>query len=126
VVELDIKEALNIEKRLKNISAGDTISAEDEKLFQMAAQLVGTLVSIYGMWSSSKKKINRLLKMIFGSQSEKLKDLGGGTPKEATKSEDITAGKTAKDFNNNDDEKKDDGKKKEREGGRREKFCGCI
>jgi len=79
-IELDINEALDIEKRLKNISAGDTISPEDEKLFHTAAQLVGTLVSIYGMWSSSKKKINRLLKVVFGNRSEKLKDLGSNFP----------------------------------------------
>lgn len=79
-IELDINEALDIEKRLKNISAGDVISKEDEQFFHMAAQLVGTLVSIYGMWNTSKKKINQLLKMIFGNRSEKIKDLGGNSP----------------------------------------------
>ena len=77
VIELDINEALSIEKRLKSISAGDVlkVSEEDEKIFQMAAQLINTLTSIHGMWSTSKKKINRLLKMVFGNRSEKLKDL---------------------------------------------------
>lgn len=78
-IEVDINQALEIEKRLNEISAGDNISKEDEHIFKMAAKLIGTLVTIYGMWSSSKKKINRLLKMVFGNRSEKLKDLGGNS-----------------------------------------------
>lgn len=76
ITELNIEEAINIEKHLKSIAAGDIINASDEKVFQMAAQLISTLTSIYGMWSNSKKKINKLLKMVFGNSSEKLKDLG--------------------------------------------------
>ena len=122
-IELDINEAIKIEKRLESISAGDEISVspEDEKFFHMAAQLIGTLISIYGMWSSSKKKINRLLKMVFGSRSEKLKDLG-------TSGSDLEVGNKPK-YNNtstsNDDDKSsdessddtnDDNKKKRRGG----------
>ena len=74
-LELDINEAINIKDRLQSMSAGKTISAEDEKAFHIAAQLIGTLISVYGMWTNSKKKVGKLLKMIFGSRSEKSKDL---------------------------------------------------
>ncbi len=139
-IELDINEAIKIKERLENISVGDKIiiSKKDEKLFQMAAQLIDTLVSIYGMWNNSKKKINKLLKMVFGNCSEKIKDLknitstnniddhdgqGNSTDSGQNNDNDNSKGSSDKDCdnandkennNNVDDEEK---KKKKREGG---------
>lgn len=98
-VDLDINQAMAIKDRLAKISEGDTIGKEDEKIFHMAAQLVDTLITIYGMWNNSKKKVNKLLRMIFGNSSEKTKDLGPkSSPSDNTNGPDSCIG------NNNSDE----------------------
>ena len=135
-IELDINEAIDIKERLKKISAGDIITKKDEKFFHMASQLIGTLISIYGMWSSSKKKINRLLKIIFGNRSEKLKDLGGGST--SSNNGDDKSGKNDKDDSNidnpseknssnkdsNGDEEDDDGKKRKKKKKKKKRIGG--
>jgi len=71
---IDVNDAVKISERL-NEMAKSAINQDDVKVLQQGAKLIELLVTIYGMWSNSKKKINRLLKMIFGNRSEKLKDL---------------------------------------------------
>ena len=68
--ELDINEAIRIQERLKRISEGDTLISSDRELFAIASGLIQNLIYIYGMWIKSKKKINKLLKLIFGNKSE--------------------------------------------------------
>lgn len=71
IESLDINEAIRIRERLDELKAGITITEQDEKLFQMAGRLIGTLMAIHGMWTKSKKRIKNLLRMLFGSSSEK-------------------------------------------------------
>lgn len=129
VEDLDINSAISIKKKLQNISAGDTISKEDEKLFHMAAQLIETLVTIYGMWSRSKKKVNRLLRLVFGDRSEKTKKLEESKADDSSKNENNVNDSQNKDNessslldpNNNDNNSKasnnPDDKKKRKGGG---------
>lgn len=77
--EIDVSDATKISERLNQLKAGTiTITEEDVKAFQKGAMIIESFIYIYNMWANSKKKINKLLKMIFGNRSEKLKDLGKG------------------------------------------------
>jgi hypothetical protein len=75
IEDLNINEAITLKEKLdKMVAAGDSITLSNE-LGKQAADLIGTLLTLHAMWTKSKKKINRLLKTIFGNRSEKLKDL---------------------------------------------------
>lgn len=71
---IDVNDAVKISERL-NEMAKMASNEDDIKILLQGAKLIELLITIYSMWSNSKKKVNRLLKMIFGNRSEKLKDL---------------------------------------------------
>lgn len=74
VLNIDVNDAILVRDKLKNLAKGTVISEEDEKSLQVASHLIDMLINIYGMWSNSKKKIIKLLRMMFGNKSEKSKD----------------------------------------------------
>jgi len=100
---IDINDAINISKRLDEIASGATITANDIRNFQKGAKLIELLVTIYGMWNNSKKKINKLLKMIFGNRSEKLKDLGKDKNNDDSNIDNLGKDSTSSDSNEKDD-----------------------
>jgi len=89
IPSIDINNAIKISEKLSTLKRGTTLSIEDEMALKTASQLIELLVTIYGVWKKSKKRISNLLKTIFGNRSEKLKDLGA--PKFPEK-EDIPSG----------------------------------
>ena len=75
VEDLNINDAISLKEKLdKMVADGDNIILSNEQGKQ-AADLIGTMLTLHAIWTKSKKKINRLLKSIFGNRSEKLKDL---------------------------------------------------
>lgn len=104
--ELNINEAIRIEERLSKISEGDRIvvSKEDEEFFKKAALLINTFLSIYTTWTKSKKKISKLLKMVFGNRTEKLNKIKKEGDILSDSKEDIS---TSSDDQSNKEETKD-------------------
>lgn len=81
-IELDVSEALAIKDRLL-LMANKASSEQERKDLQMASSLVETLLAVYVAWGKSKKTVKKILKKIFGSNSEKQpKDTGDSLPAE--------------------------------------------
>ena len=115
-------------------------------MFVKAAHLIALLSSIYSMWTKSKKKINRLLKMVFGSQSETVTPIQNekdtnetnqiGNDNEVISTENPKDGKGKQEIDDSKVIKKDgdhngeDNKKKRRKGGggrnSSESYTGAI
>lgn len=70
---INVNEALTIAKRIEQMASDKTLSSDDKEILKKGADLINTLITIYGMWVNSKKKISNLLRMIFGNRSEKSK-----------------------------------------------------
>ena len=84
IPSIDINNAIKISDRLGQIDKNTTLTDDDIQILRQGAQLIQLLVTIYGMWKKSKKRIGNLLKMVFGNRSEKLKDLGKNDPPSGT------------------------------------------
>lgn len=78
IESIDINDAISVSEKLSKMTEGSLLTKEDVNLLKQAVKLINLLVTIYGMWKKSKKRISSLLKMLFGKRSEKLKDLGNG------------------------------------------------
>lgn len=109
--ELNITEAIRINEKLKSFSSGYTLTPEDEESLATASKLIENFLYIYHMWIRSKKKINKLLKMMFGNKCEANKDKGN----EKEKDQNTNQNSSPKD--DNKQQSKDDPKAKPRNGG---------
>ena len=75
-IDIDINDAIKISEKLEEFKAGTITLSEDEvEVLHKGAQLISMLVTIYSKWCTSKKKINKLLRLFFGNNSEKTSDL---------------------------------------------------
>lgn len=69
-IELDVNEALAIKDRLL-LMAKKASSEQERKDLLMASSLVETLLAVFVAWGKSKKTVKKILKKIFGNNSEK-------------------------------------------------------
>ncbi len=121
IEDLNIEDAINLKEKLEKMAAGEDIIISKAAAKQ-AADLIGTLLTLHAMWTKSKKKINRLLKTIFGNRSERLKDLPKITTDNDDNSEYSDTQNTDIDYSKKNDGNEDtdnnkDGSKKNRKGG---------
>lgn len=128
IVELNTSDVERIKKSLVSI-LNENKNRPDDVIDDMnkIIPILDSFLALYGMWKKSKKKMNKILRMMFGNRSEKSEPISGksnakpsGEISEQNDSEETISG-------NSNEGKKEEKKKREGGGGKNgvEQYTGA-